>query len=188
MSKEANEFFKKYKDGLLGGINTSSLCRVVAFDHQTMKVDVVTLPDGDLIQNVPVQAPQTGDFIIRVPYKPGNVGVIVFSKNQIDDVMMGGIGETSAREFSIDDAIFIGGINLFNDVMGADHGEDLIISKKDYSAKIVLTKDGDILLQPAAGKKLIIDSPGGVDIKGGDVIITGGTITANGEDLTTDLT
>lgn len=188
MSKEANKFFTDYKEGVFGAINTSSLCRVVAYDHTTMKVDVVTLPDGDLIQSVPVQAPQTNDFIIRVPYKPGSVGVVVFSKNEIDNVMMGGINEKSVRQFAIDDAIFIGGINLFNNQMGADHGEDLIISKKDYSAKIVLTKDGEILFQPAEGKKLIIDAPGGVDIKGGNVTITGGAITANGEDLTTDMT
>lgn len=146
MSEEAGEFFVNMKKGMMGSINTCSLCKIVSYDPATMKADVETIPAGDLILSVPVSAPQTKDFIIRVPYKPGNIGFVVYSQSQIDGALTGGIGEESDRQFAIDDAIFVGGINLFTETMDADHADDLIISKKDFTSKIVMKSDGDVVI------------------------------------------
>lgn len=174
----AEQFFNQYKENLYGGINTCCLGRIERFDSSIMQADITILPSNDLIMNVPVHTPQTSEFIIRMPFKVGDLGFVVFAQNEIDSTMYG-IEEQSARQMAVDDAIFIGGIHLFSDVMPPGHENDLIISKKDISTKIVLTEDGDILLEPA--RNLIINAPG-------NIAFNGGTVTANGEDLTEDLT
>ncbi|NYV64659.1 hypothetical protein HYI36_05275 [Bacillus sp. Gen3] len=170
---------------MLEGINTCAICRIETVDLSTMKADVVPLFDEELtpILNVPIAAHQTSDFIIRVPYKVGDLVLVVFSQRDIDPIMFGG-GEASVRMHGIDDALIVGGINLFNDPLPNEHSEDIVISKKDMTTKIVLTKDDEIIFK---SKKITIDAPDGVEIKGGDITMTGGAITANGEDLTVDL-
>ncbi|RYI25205.1 hypothetical protein EVU96_24890 [Bacillus infantis] len=183
---EIHRYFERKQDDLLKGMHVCSLCRIEKVDLSLMKADVVPLFEEDLpiIKNVPIAAQQTDDFIIRVPYKKGDIVLAVFSQRDIDSIMYGG-GESSVRMMAIDDAIIVGGINLFTKPLPIENSEDLVISKKDFSTKLVLTKSGDILFQ--AANKLVIDAPGGVDIKGGDIRMTGGAITANGEDLNTDL-
>lgn len=180
-----HEVMNKQKDAILKGINTCAICRIEKVDMQLMKADVVPLFEDELtpILNVPIAVHQTNDFIIRVPYKKDDKVLVVFSQRDIDPIMFGG-GEQSVRMHGIDDALIVGGINLFTEPLPSGHEDDLIISKKNLSTKIVITKDDEILLK---SNKVTIDAPGGVDIKGGDITMTGGAITANGEDLNVDL-
>lgn len=149
MSKEASAFFHKMVDDLVGGINTVAIGKIESFDATKAKADVRVLPGNDLIVAVPVAMPQTNDFVVRMPYSKGDVVVIVFAQRDIDNILLGGDNAETGRKLSIDDAIVVGGINLFNNSMPADNSADLAIAKKDMSSKIVLKANGDIAIETA---------------------------------------
>lgn len=146
-SKEADKFFKSFQTGMTSGMYTCSMCRIEAFDPTLMKADIIVLPGGDLVKSVPVHTPQTGEYIIRMPYKKGDLVFAVFARSEIDDIMTGGLPEKSERQFDINDAIVVGGINLFTQPMPDEHGPDLVITKKDFTAKIVIQSDNQIIIE-----------------------------------------
>lgn len=143
MSKEASIFFNNYKKGLLNVINTCLIGIIEKFDGETMKANVTLLPNDDLILDVPVMTLQTSEFYIRVPYEPGDHVLVVFSQRDIDQIMHSGDASPSDRVLSIDDAIIIGGINLFDDPLPSEDKDKLVIGQKDGGAKITMA-DGKI--------------------------------------------
>ncbi len=140
-------FINLKQEDMLAGINTCAICRIDAVDMQEMRADVTPLFDDELtpILNVPIATHQTSDFIIRVPYKSGDLVIVVFSQRDIDPIMFGG-GEQATHTFGIDDAIIVGGISLFTNPLIAitADDEDFLITKKDYTSRIVIAKNGDI--------------------------------------------
>lgn len=170
---EAAKFFENFKKDLVSGIYTTSLALVEAYDPKLNKADIKLLPGGNLIKSVPVAIQQTKDFFIRVPYQKGDHVLVVFAQRDIDAVMYGSSNIPSERMLAIDDAIIIGGVNIFSDPLPAADADKLVIGQKDSAAKITI----------GGGKISLV---GNVDIVGGAVKITGDTITANGEDLTVD--
>lgn len=158
MSKEADYFFNKFQEGLVGGINTIAIGIVEKFDGAKMKADVKVLPDNALVVDVPVATFQTSQFYIRVPYKKGDHVIVAFAQRDIDGIMYGGDEIPSQRMLSLDDAIVIGGINLFANPLPGVNADDLIIAKKDLNSKIVLDATGNIT----------VESAGNVFLGGGD--------------------
>ena len=137
--KKAHEFFSKFQSNMIGGLNTCMLGQIDKFDPQRMAADVVLLPDGDLIIDVPVAIQQTEDFYIRVPYKVGDIVLVVFAQRDIDGIMRGGDATPSQRMLSMDDAIVIAGVGLFTDTpLPSANAGDLVIGKKSGGSKIVL--------------------------------------------------
>lgn len=141
MTKQASDFFNQFKSRMIAGLNTCSLGKIVSYDPTKSKADVELLPGGELIKSVPVALQQSKDFFIRLPYSTGDYVVIVFCSRDIDGTINGG-GAATNRMLDINDAIVIGGINLFTDSLPA--GNDLIIGKKDSTSKIVFKNDGSI--------------------------------------------
>lgn len=142
--KKANEFFSKYKNDLVGGLNTCLMGQIERFDAEAMSADVKLLPDGDLIIDVPVGIQQTADFFIRVPYQVGDIVLVLFAQRDIDGIMNGGDATPSQRMLSLDDAIVICGINLYtDDPLPVEDAGDLVIGKRNGNAKIVLKQDND---------------------------------------------
>lgn len=137
MSKAANHFFKQYQNKLIGGINTCLIGVIENYDAETNKADV-SLPDGELITNVPVGAIQTAEFFIRVPYTPGDYVLVVFSQRDIDGIMNEGDETPTDRMLSLDDAIVVCGINLFNDPLPSNDLDKLVIAQKDGAASIIM--------------------------------------------------
>jgi hypothetical protein len=148
--KEAHKFFEEYKGRLVGGLNTFSLARIERFDPVLMQADVTPLyaDDVPMVLNVPVQSLQSANFIIRVPYKKGDIVGLAYSQRDIDPVMYGG-GDASVRKLAIDDAIVTGGIRPYTQpLLKTDHPDDLIIAlRNNFDAKIVLRPDGSILIE-----------------------------------------
>lgn len=180
MKKEANNFFNRQQKNLLSGINTCSPGQIEKYDPITNKADVILSPDGQLIVDVPVSTIQTSEFFIRVPYKQGDPVIVIFSQRDIDIVFHGDDATPTDRMLSLDDAIVIAGANYFYDPLPNEDVDKLIIGEKNGSSKITL----------GGGKMALFASD--IEIQGnvranGDFIMNGGTITANGEDLTTDL-
>lgn len=167
MSKEAASFFQQWQNKMVGSLNTCAIGEIQTFDTTKLKADVKLLPDGDLIKSVPVAMPQTNDFIIRVPYQPGDKVVVVFSQRDIDPIMYGE-SQSSGRMLAIDDAIVVGGINLFSISLPSDNPNDLVIAKKDFTAKIIIGDDGIVTVDAPKGISLKANDPSGqgVSIQG----------------------
>jgi hypothetical protein len=145
---EIHQYMKTKQHELLKGMNTCAICRIEKVDLKLMKADVVPLFEEGLtpILNVPISPQQTGDYIIRVPYKKGDLVTVVFSQRDIDSILYGG-GEQSTRMLGIDDAIIIGGINTYNNPLPEGYEEDLLIAKKDFKSRIVIGKDNNITVE-----------------------------------------
>lgn len=142
--KNANEFFSRLKSGLVGELNTCLIGQIERFDPQRMSADVVLLPDNELIIDVPVGIQQTGDFFIRIPYKPGDFVLVVFSQRDIDGIMNSGDATPSKRMLSKDDAVIVCGLNPFDaPLLPAANSGDLVIGKRNGNSKIVLKSASD---------------------------------------------
>jgi hypothetical protein len=148
---EIHRYFKTKQHDLLKNMNTCAICRIEQVDLSKMKANVVPLFEGELtpILNVPIAAHQTKDFLIRVPYAKGDLVLVVFSQRDIDPILYGG-GEPSTRMLGIDDALIVGGINLFTEPLPSVHSEDLVITRKDFSSKIVLKANNDVVIHTDA--------------------------------------
>jgi len=161
----------------LMNMNTCLICEVLEVDMNLYKADVLPKndPEATPILDVPIAFHQTDQFTIQIPYKKGDKVLVVCSQADIDPIMFGG-GEAASRSFSANDALIIGGLNLFNTPIQNEHPNDIVIGTKDFSTKIVINEVGEISIKSSKFK-----------VEADDIEFVGGTITANGEDLTTDL-
>ena len=102
-----------------------------------------------LLIEVPVSFIKAGPFVIRPPYKKGDIVLVVFADEDIDNVLLSGsVSEpNSTRKHSLDDAIIVGGIMPFTQTLPNEHIEDLVIAKDDFTTKIVVKEDGEIIIQ-----------------------------------------
>ena len=148
------EFFNKLSGNLVNGINSCMLGRIETFDASKMKANVIPLvknKDGDkpMLIEIPVSFIKAGSFLIRPPYKKGDIVLVVFADEDIDNVLLSGnISEpNSTRKHSLDDAIVVGGIMPFTQTLPNEHIEDLVIAKDDFTTKIVVKEDGEIIIQ-----------------------------------------
>jgi Phage protein Gp138 N-terminal domain len=142
--RKANDFFNKFQNNMVGSLNTCLMGQIVRFDPERMAADVSLLPDGDLIIDVPVAIQQTKDFYIRVPHQVGDTVLVVFCQRDIDGIMHGDSATPSQRMLSLDDAIVIGGINLYKDgMLPSANAGDLVIGKKNGGSKIVLNQNNN---------------------------------------------
>ena len=147
-------FFNKLSGSLVNEINSCMLGRIETFDASKMKANVVLLvknKDGNkpMLIEVPVSFIKAGPFFIRPPYKKGDIVLVVFADEDIDNVLLSGdISEpNSTRKHSLDDAIVVGGIMPFTQALPNEHIEDLVIAKDDFTTKIVVKEDGEIIIQ-----------------------------------------
>jgi hypothetical protein len=164
MQDSPMDFFNKLSGNLVNGINSCMLGKIEAFDSSKMKANVIPLvknKDGDkpMLIEVPISFIKAGPFLIRPPYKKGDIVLVVFADEDIDNVLLSGnISEpNSTRKHSLDDAIVVGGIMPFTNTLPGEHGEDLVIGKDDFTTKIVIKEDGEILIE--SNKGITISGP-----------------------------
>ena len=153
------KFFDKLTEYLTSGINNCMLGKIEKFDAVTMKAEVSPMvkyknKDGSienrpLLIEVPVSFIKAGPFVIRPPYKKGDIVLVVFADEDIDNVLLSGGGSepNSKRKHSLDDAIVVDGIMPFTQTLPNEHIEDLVIAKDDFATKIVVKEDGEIIIQ-----------------------------------------
>lgn len=153
--KEAKEFFEKFRQGMVGGLFTGALAKVEKYDPSG-KADITILPDGDLIGDVPVATLQSAGFYIRVPLKKGDIVAVMFASRDIDGTMHGDTSDGTDRMHDINDAIIVGGVNLFTNPLPATDPDKLVIAAKEGGASITMGTDG----------KIAINGPQGVTIQG----------------------
>lgn len=161
----------------LMNMNTCLICRVLDVDMNLYKADVLPLndPEATPILDVPIAFHQTDRFVIQMPYKKGDKVLVVCSQADIDPLMFGG-GDAASRSFSANDALIIGGINLFTNPIQNEHPDDVVIGTKDFQTKIVLNDTGEIDIKSSKFR-----------IEADDIEFVGDTITANGKNLVTSI-
>ncbi|MEO4053367.1 Gp138 family membrane-puncturing spike protein [Solibacillus sp. CAU 1738] len=164
-------------DEAFANVDTCLICEILEVDMNLFKADVLPLHDSEAspILDVPIAFHQTEQFVIQIPYKKGDKVLVVCSQTDIDPILFGG-GDAASRSFSRDDALIIGGINYFTTPITNEHPDDVAIATKDFQTKIVLKEDGEINIKSSKFK-----------VEADSIEFIGSTITANGEDLTTDL-
>lgn len=138
MTQDAREYFGKHREKMMNAINTVTIGRIDTFDAERMVADVELVHDDDYIVSVPVSCIQTEDFYIRVPFKNGDLVVVAFAQHDIDEIMHDGDEAPTDRKFSKDDAIIVGGLNLFVDPLPAVDADKLTIGQKDGAARITM--------------------------------------------------
>ena len=193
MSDEAIKLLKGLGSGTAKGIYSCTLGKIVKFDAEKMKAEVQPLAksvrkDGtevnqSLLIEVPVAHFRTKEFIIRPPYKPGDVVVVLFADQDLDNILLTGdiSSPNTDRSHSISDAIVIGGIQPYS-MAGVHLGrpDELVISTVKEKSHIIMNDQGDIEIKAKKLKinadKITISSEATVDITGSPVKVNGSTI------------
>ena len=165
----AMDFMEKFADTIASGINNCMLGRIESFNAETLKANIMplvknknkddTFEDVSMLIEVPVALIRAGPFVIRPPYKSGDMVLVVFADSDIENTLLSGDKSepNSTRRHSLDDAIVVGGIMPFTNTLPNEHSEDLVIAKDDFTAKIVLSEDGSIEIK--SDKQITISGP-----------------------------
>ena len=153
------EFMNNLAGNITGGINSCMMGKIEKFDGETMKADVTPLvrtrnkagelEEVSMLIEVPISFIKAGPFVIRPPYKKGDIVLVVFADSDIENTLLSGdiSNPNSTRKHSLDDAIIVGGIMPFTTTLPGEHLDDLIIAKDDFSTKIVIKENGEIIVQ-----------------------------------------
>lgn len=159
------EFVSENIEENLMNMNTCLICEVLEVDMNLYKADVLPLndPDATPILDVPMAFHQTEQFVIQVPYKKGDIVLVVCSQADIDPLMFGG-GKAASRSFSANDALIVGGVHYFTKPLQNEHPDDLLLSDKIYKNKIRITPTGEIFME--SEENINITSQKDVIIKG----------------------
>lgn len=185
-----------FLDGLMGefaaDLNTAMPARIESYDSQKLKAVVsplfkrkfqgqdsaVSMPP---IVEVPVSCLRAGGFIIRPPYKKGDIVLLVFAQRALDNVI--GTGKEAdpeiTRMHALDDAIVVGGLMPFTGSLPAGYDSDLVIGTDDFKAKIVISSDGTINIE-SQEKPVSITAPKGITLSATDP--AGSGVQINGKD------
>lgn len=159
----AMEFMSNLSGNVYENLKNCMLCKVEKFDGKKMKAELIPLlraktkegkyEEVQMLIEVPVSHLKAGPFIIRPPYKQGDIVVVAFTDADIENILLSGdiSNPNSTRKHSLDDAILISGIMPFTKELPDEHLDDLIIAKDDFSSKIVLKEDGSILIESNKG-------------------------------------
>lgn len=180
---QAIKFFDGLAKEIAEGTRVCMLCKIDSFDATTMQADVTPLykqkfKDGTeepfpMILSIPVAHLKAGPFIIRPPYKRGDIVVVAFSDYATDETLLTGTPQApmSNRKHSLDDAIVIGGILPYTTQYPAEHANDLLISKDNLSAKIVITEGNEIIIKTSGDVN--VQASGNVNVKGSTINLSG---------------
>lgn len=183
----ANDFFNTLKGSLSEQTNSAMVGRIERFNASKMKADVLPLirssdgADPSMLIGVPVSMVRAGGFIIRPPYKKGDIVLVVFVDRDMENFLLSGKQSTpsTGRTHSLDDAVVIGSVIPFNQSLTGENTNDLLIAKEDMTSKIILKEDGDLVIEfdkdikikgknidIAADSQVSINGSGGVSIDG----------------------
>lgn len=188
----SDQYFAKMTGDLTNGLLTCTIARIITIDFKRMVCEVLpeNAEDNTPIEDVPFGFMQNDDFIIRFPYKVGDRVFIGFCKEDIDPILYGDENRENAAEeiFRQNDAFVIGGVQQFTkpNQIPSTHDESLLICRKDFKSRIEIDKDGKVIVE--TDENIEMTSRKDVLIKGENIVLEGAAITANGEDLTVDLT
>ena len=158
---EFTKILERYIFNELNGLNCCMIGSVESIDKPTSKVSVQplhrTFIDNQLIDlpvlvDIPLFQILTSDFIIRPPVNIGDIVLLVFADYDIQNLVLSGeLKDPNTDDIhALNDAIAIPlGLNPFNNSLPSENENDLVIAKKDYSSKVVIKQNGDIIVDSA---------------------------------------
>ncbi|WP_408956239.1 Gp138 family membrane-puncturing spike protein [Natroniella sp. ANB-PHB2] len=147
----------------LDDLNVALPARILKYDSSKLRADVELLAKKKLggehvtippILEVPVSTLRAGAFVIVPPYAKGDVVQVLFNQKALDSLLITGKpaipsspeGVEYKREYSLDDAVIVGGLQIdqANDL--PDVGENLYIGNIDGKTKVEMTPGGQVII------------------------------------------
>ncbi len=189
----------------LAHLHTAMPARVESFDPVKMRATVqplfrrkfkgqgaIRMP---LLLDVPVAFIRAGGFVIRPPFRKGDIVLVVFSERAIDNVIYAGEEADPGinRKHALDDAIVVGG--LLPSVAKQEDGTavelglpdtnaaDLVLGKEDFTSVLVMNSSGDIEAANAGGSVKLEAETGDVIINNTGNVYLGGPAANEGVPL-----
>lgn len=187
-----DELFEKKTQNMLDNMYTCTLAEIIAIDFPNLRCDVQPLYDKEAtpILDVPFGFMQHDEFMVRFPYRKGDKVFVGFCKEDMAPVLFEDDNRDAAaeRQFTEDDAFIIGGLHTFTKPITpipSAHDESFLICRKDFKAHFAIDNEGNISVETnkdisLKGENISLEAKSAITLQGGSV-------TANGEDLTTDL-
>ena len=180
----SDEYFAKMTGGLINGLLTRTIARILNIDFERMVCEVMpeNAEDNTPIEDVPFGFMQNDDFVVRFPYKVGDRVFIGFCKEDISPILYGdGNREMAAEElFRPNDAFVIGGVQQFtksNQIPMSVHDDSLLICRKDFKSRIEIDKDGKVIVETE--ENIEMTSKKDVLIKGQNIFFEGNVSNSN---------
>lgn len=176
------EFMENHRANDNARLHTAVLAEIITYDPVLMQADLQPLINDKEVEYAPilnayVSCIRAGGFIIRPPYKPGDIVIAVIIERGIDGVFTTGTksDQHGKRRHNLADAVVVGSFTAKPNPMPEEHGEDLLISTENGLNKIVLDIDGNIT----------VFNQGTIDIRStGDIAIrSDGTVKIDGEQI-----
>jgi hypothetical protein len=140
----------------LDDLHTAAPAKIESYDSKRMVCSVTLLYKNKTEQiapiiEVPVSFMKAGPFIIRPPYKKGDIVLVVFSERSLDYILQATPQDAKTGDgvrHRIDDAIVVHGIKLDSEPdLPAEHASDLLIMNTQGTAKVVLTADDKVIFE-----------------------------------------
>ena len=147
---------KKHISKRLNSLETVQVVTVESVDYTSMRCSVRpktkatisgTAKDRPIILNVPIAFQKSGDSVILLPPTVGDVGVVIFSKFALDHLLINPdtVEITIPRTFSINDAMYVGGLYLDTDTLPTIAEGEMLLHHHS-GTEIRFTNDGKIYI------------------------------------------
>lgn len=133
--------------------------KILKYNSEEMRADIQLLIKKDLGDNevemppiieVPVAHFKAGSFIIRPPYREGDVVQVLFNERAIDNLLVSNRPRSVEfkRRHSFDDAVIVGGFKTEREAnYPAQNGEDFLIANLESGDKFILKKAGGVIVE-----------------------------------------
>ncbi len=145
------KFIKSQGDSDTARIHTAILAEIIEFDPVLMQADLQPLLNDPGFEYAPimhasVSCLRAGGFVIRPPYRPGDIVVAVIIERGIDAVFA--TGEKSdrlgARKHSLTDAVVVGGFTPMPEPLPEEYGDMLYIGTEDGENRMTMDSEGNV--------------------------------------------
>ncbi|MCF8020859.1 MAG: hypothetical protein K9L62_15885 [Vallitaleaceae bacterium] len=189
--KQINKVIKHLIEDRINKIHTALPAKIKSYNAKTMYAEVILLNkkelEGEQVQippivEVPVAHLNAGGFVIRPPYKKGDIVQVVFNERALDKLLITGKSEEVklTRKFSYDDAVVIKGLKLESEQdLNSSYTEDLLMENMDGNSRIVMKANGDLLIE--TNGNTTVDTNGSTTVNSGSpVTVNALTTTVNG--------
>ena len=146
------ELVKKMIKSEIDNINIALPAKINKIDKVKMIAEITLLAkdedDEEIspIIEVPISHMKAGSFVIRPPYKKGDIVQVLFNQRCMDNLLVSGKSEVpeSKRKFDLSDAVIIGGLKLEGKSYSSSNQNDLLIENLNNSDSIILKENGGI--------------------------------------------
>ncbi len=147
------QFMKGHAGRDTARLHTAILAEIIEFDPILMQADLQPLLNDPGFEYAPimhasVSCLRAGGFVIRPPYRPGDIVVAVIIERGIDDVFATGAksDRIGARKHSLTDAVVVAGFTPKPAPLPEEYGDELFIGTEDGANRITMDTEGNMTI------------------------------------------